>query len=183
MSNNRSRLLSRITAPTTEPVTLAEAKLYLRVDSSNEDSLISDLIVAARMSAEKWLGVSLITQTWKLAYNEYLDNAVHLPMPPIVSVVSVVVVNRDTTTTTISANNYYLNAAKNTLLFDNEISGFLIEITYNAGYGSAAQVPHPIKYGILAHIAAMYDERGLIGQEKLPEQVSNLYSPFREVRI
>lgn len=181
MSNNRSRLLTRVTAPASEPITLAEAKLYLRVDSNSEDSLITDLIVAARMSAEAWLKSSLITQSWKLVYNDYLDDAVALPMSPIVNIASVVVVNRDATTQTISASNYYLNAAKNMLLFDNYVSGFSIEITYNTGYGTASQIPYPIKYGILAHIAAMYDERGLMGQVNLPPQVSALYSPFREV--
>lgn len=183
MSNNRERLLTRITAPSSEPVTLAEAKLYLRVDSTSEDSLITDLIVAARMSAEAFLKLSLITQSWKLVYNDYLDDEVVLLMPPIVSVSSVVVVNRDATTQTISSANYYLNAAKNKLLFDNYVSGFSIEITYNTGYGAAAQVPSPIKYGILAHIAAMYDERGLIGQINLPPQVSSLYFPFRELTL
>ncbi len=181
MSNYHSWRLERITVPATEPVTLAEAKLYLRVDSNDEDNLISNLIVAARMSAEKFLKSSLITQSWKLVYNDYVEDAVALPMPPIASIISVVVVNRDTSTQTISANNYYLNAAKNTLLFDNQVSGFTIEISYNAGYGTASQVPTPIKYGILAHIAAMFDERGLIGQANLPPQASALYAPFREM--
>lgn len=183
MSNNRERLLVRITAPTSEPITLAEAKLYLRVDSTSEDSLITDLIVAARMNAEQWLKSSLISQSWKLVYNDYLDSEVALSMPPIVSVSSVIVVNRDLTTQTISSANYYLNAAKNKLLFDNYISGFSMEIIYNTGYGTAIQVPSPVKYGILAHIAAMYDERGLMGQANLPPQVSALYSPFREVSL
>ena len=183
MSNNRERRLERVTAPASEPVTLAEAKLYLRVDGTNEDSLISDLIVAARMSAESWLRLSLITQSWKLVYNDYLDSEIILPMSPIVNVSSVIVTNRDATIQTISLNNYYLNAAKNKLLFDNYVSGFSIEINYNTGYGTAPQIPQPIKYGILAHIAALYDERGLIGQENLPSQVSALYSPYREVLL
>lgn len=183
MSNNRERRLERVTAPASEPVTLAEAKIYLRVDGADEDSLISDLIVSARMSAEYWLKSSLITQSWRLVYNDYLDSEIILPMPPIVSINSVVVTNRDATTQAISPSNYYLNAAKNKLLFDNYVSGFSIEINYNTGYGTAAQIPQPIKYGILAHIAALYDERGLIGQENLPQQVSSLYSPYRELLL
>ncbi len=183
MLNNRERRLERVAAPSSEPVTLAEAKLYLRVDDNNEDSLIADLIVAARMSAEAWMRASLITQTWKLVYNDYLDDEVFLPMAPVTSVTSVVVVNRDASTQTISSGNYYLNAAKNKLMLDSYISGYSIEITYNTGYGAAAQIPQPIKYGILAHIAALYDERGLIGQENLPLQVSALYSSYREVLL
>lgn len=183
MTNNRERRLERITPPASEPVTLAEAKLYLRVDSNSEDSLISDLIVAARMSAESWLKSSLISQSWKLVYNDYLDSEVELPMSPVTSISSVTVVNRDTSTMTISANDYYLNAAKTKLLFDNYVSGFSIEITYNTGYGTASQIPTPIKYGILAHIAAMYDERGLPGQTNIPPQVSALYAPFRGVLL
>lgn len=182
MSNNCNRLLERVTAPASEPVSLAEAKLYLRVDGTDDDTLISDLIVAARMNAEDFLRKSLITQTWKLAYNDYVDYEVALPMHPVVSITSVVIRERDGDSQTFAAGNYYLNAAKNKLIFDTTPTGFLIEITYNTGYGSASQVPQPIKYGILAHIAALYDERGLLGQA-VPAQVSALYAPFREVNI
>lgn len=180
MSNRHYARLERVTAPASEPVSLAEAKLYLRMDSTSEDSLISDLIVAARMSAEIYLKSSLISQSWKLVYNDYLDAEVSLLMPPVVGVSSVAVVNRDGTSETIAPANYYLNAAKNILLFDNYVSGFSIEITYNTGYGNAAQVPQPIKYGILAHIAAMYDERG---NSAMPGQSVALYSPFRVVAL
>jgi uncharacterized phiE125 gp8 family phage protein len=180
MSNRCYAGLERVTAPASEPVSLAEAKLYLRVDSTSEDSLISDLIVAARMSAEIYLKSSLISQSWKLIYNDYLDAEVSLLMPPVVDVSSVVIINRDGTSQAVPPANYYLNAVGNKLLFDNYVSGFSIEITYNTGYGSAAQVPQPIKYGLLAHIAAMYDERV---NTVMPRQSISLYSPFREVTL
>jgi len=183
MSFCRNRRLERITAPASEPVTLAETKLYLRVDSSDEDALITDLIVTARMNAEQWLKSSLISQTWKLVYDDYINESVAIEMTPIINIVSVIVINRDLSSQTISSDSYYLNAARTMLTFDTRIDGFLIEITYNAGYGNSSQVPSPIKYGILAHIAAMYDERGLIGQANLPSQVSALYSPFRELLL
>ncbi len=47
--------------PAGEPLTLAEAKLHLRVDLSDDDALITALISAAREQAEFLTGQRLIT--------------------------------------------------------------------------------------------------------------------------
>lgn len=180
---SRGRLLTRTAAPATEPVTLAEAKLYLRVDSTTEDSLIGDLILAARMVAESWLKSSLISQSWKLAYDCGIPEAVWLPMGPVNAITSVVVFNRDGTSNTLSSSAYYLNAARNSLVLDSVQLGFRVEITYSTGYGDATTVPKPIKQGILCHIGAMYDRRGEDADAPLPEQAVSLYMPFREIRL
>ena len=179
----RKHLLTRVTAPASEPVSVEDAKLYLRVDGSEEDTLIGDMIVAARLAAEDTLKRSLITQSWKLAYDDYLPEMVYLPMGPVASVSSVTVVNRDTSTQPISSDMYYLNAARDTLLLDSVLFGFRVEIVYATGYGGASSVPQPIRHGMLAHIAALYDARGVDAMVALPEQTLRLYLPFREVRL
>lgn len=183
LRTTRNRLLTRVTAPASEPVTAAEAKLYLRVDGSDEDALIGDLIVAARMVAENWLKRSLITQAWKVAYDDGIPESVWLPMGPVSSVTSVVIVNHDASMQTVDSTNYWLNAAQNALVLNTSLIGFRVEITYATGYGNAAAVPKPIKQGMLAHIAAMYDCRGEAGEALLPEQTVALYQPYREVRL
>ncbi len=45
--------LSIVTPPEIEPVSLEEAKLYLRVDTGDENELITSLIKAARIMVEK----------------------------------------------------------------------------------------------------------------------------------
>jgi len=183
LSIARNRLLKRVAAPASEPLSLSETKLYLRIDSTAEDTLIGDLITAARMSAENWLRSSLLSQSWKLSFDDGIHYGTELPMGPVNSVSSVVIFNQDTTSQTVSSNAYWLNAAQNTLVTTIALTGFRIEITYNTGYADAASVPKPIKLGMLAHIAALYDRRGEGGEGALPEQVTGLYAPFREVAL
>lgn len=179
----RNKLLVRVAAPANEPLTLAEAKLYLRVDHSSEDALITDFIISARMIAESWMKTSLLTQSWKLSCNDALPVRNYLPMGPVQSITSVMLTDRDGGTATISANGYYLNAAKNELMLDSAMAGFQFDIVYVTGYGYANAVPRPIRQGMLAHIAAMYDGRGDSPTASLPAQVVALYTPYREVRV
>ena len=178
----RNRLLTRVTAPVAEPVTLSEAKLYLRVDSSDEDTLINDLITASRLFAENWLRRSLMSQSWKIVFDLGVPESVWLPVGPVVSVASVVVINQDGSTQTMDSSSYWLNAAQNAIVMNGMLTGFKIQITYNTGYGDATAVPKPIKQGMLTHIAAMYDSRGEMGAD-LPNAAVALYTPFREVRL
>lgn len=58
-----------LTGPGVEPLTLAEAKAWIRVTNNAEDALITDLITAARMHFESVTGISCITQQWQLQYS------------------------------------------------------------------------------------------------------------------
>jgi uncharacterized phiE125 gp8 family phage protein len=179
----RNRLLTRTSPPASEPLTLNDTKLYLRLDNTDEDTLVTNLITAARITAENWLRRSLITQSWKIAFDDGIPQSIWLPMGPINAVTGVTVVNIDGTTQVIASNSYWLNAAQNALVMFGELIGFRIEVTYTAGYGDASTVPQPIKLGMLSHIAALYDSRGEDGDVVLPEQAVGLYMPFREVRL
>src|SRR3954470_3436284 len=55
-----------LTPPAVEPVTLAEAKAYLRVDNDDDDAVISALIAGARGHIESQTRRALITQTWQV---------------------------------------------------------------------------------------------------------------------
>ena len=60
-----------VSGPATEPVSLAEAKLHLRVDFSDDDALISAYIIAARQKAESITRRALITQSWNLVMDQF----------------------------------------------------------------------------------------------------------------
>lgn len=85
------------TAPAVEPITLDEAKLHLKVDSADDNALITALITTARQLAEKETQRAFITQTWQM----YLDSApveVDIPKPPLQSVESIKAISSTETT-------------------------------------------------------------------------------------
>ncbi len=175
------RLLELVTPPAVEPATVAEAKQYLRVDTDAEDTVISNLITAARQAVEQYIRKSLITQTWKLVYNTQVSQQVMLPMGPVQSIASVVTTSRDGAQVTLDSDNYYLNAAKVYLVFDVTPEEHEITITYTAGYGSSASsVPMAIRQGILVYLAAMFDGRE---STDMPEKAAALLSHFRAIAV
>lgn len=160
--------LKLITGPTAEPVTLAEAKLHLKVEVADDDTLITSMIAAARGDAEHRLGRSLITQTWEQVLDAF-DDAIKLPNPPILSIVSIKYIDQDGAEQTLSSGAY-------TLDLDNE-PGFVepvygtewpatrvqtnaVRVRYTAGYGTTgASVPAQIKAWILLRVGALYENR------------------------
>lgn len=68
-----------IDGPVVEPVTLAETKKHLRVDSDlqEEDALIEDCIIAARLSLEDKYKIRLVTQTVELRMDYFGEQQDH----------------------------------------------------------------------------------------------------------
>ena len=199
--------ITTVTPPALEPVTLAEAKLWMKVDITEDDALITDLIVAAREYAEQSLRRALITQTKKLTLDiprgglddvlgdgvydlpvsvlvGDLPSVIELPYQPIQSITSVKTFDTDGTESTYSSDNYFLDTAGGRLVLkDGEIwpSGLraekACEITYVAGYGSAASsVPASIKSAIKMHVQNMYDNRIVCDA---PEACMKIYQKHR----
>src|SRR5215469_16680870 len=58
---------SLVTPPAVEPVLLADAKGQARIDTTDDDTLVTNLITGARQWAERYTGRAFITQTWQMA--------------------------------------------------------------------------------------------------------------------
>jgi len=78
-----------ITGPVGEPVTLADAKQNLRVDHTDDDTLIASLITTARQQAEHRTGRRYGAQTWLRAYDGFPTWSIMLPDPPVTEIVSI----------------------------------------------------------------------------------------------
>lgn len=122
--------LNLVTAPVIEPVTVTEAKLFMLVSSSDDDTLITNLIIAARTNAEAFTKRAFITQTWKMLMDNYPQQKgepwwhgvkqlpisvitgktfIDIPLAPLQSVTHFKTYDDADSATTFSASNYYVS--------------------------------------------------------------------------
>ena len=160
--------LTLVTPPAAEPVTLAEAKAHLKVDTTADDALITSLIVAARARAEWHTGRAIVTQSWTLWLDAWPQSGlVEIPLPPLQSVTQVKVYAQGDTPSVLDSSVYQVDAASAParLLRKSEPPANLravnaVEIAFTAGYGGASAVPQPVKQAILQIVADLYANRG-----------------------
>jgi len=168
--------LSRTTDAATEPVTRAEAKLHLRLDSYDEDDLVDRLITAARQQCEQLAGRAFIEQTWTMYRDGFWTGKLYLPRPPLQSVTSIKYQDGNNAQQTLAAATYYVDTAAEpgavSLAYQQtwpstygEVND--VEIIYVAGYGDeAADVPATDRQAILLAVGHLYEHREatLVGQ-------------------
>jgi hypothetical protein len=174
--------LVQVTAPSAEPITLAEAKAWLHVDGTEEDALILGLIQAARSYVETFTRRALITQTFELSFDAfpgggrvhcgrvsetrggtYLGREIKLPRPPLLSVQSVKYYDTDGALQTFSTSAYHVDTRSQpgrVVLHqdydwpDTDVRPNAVIVAYTAGYGAtAAHVPASLKTAIRMIVA------------------------------
>ena len=166
-----------VTAPTVEPISLAEAKQHLRFEATVEDALISALIVAARKHCETATRRAFVTQTLRLTRDTFPTwkecYQFRLPQPPLQSVTNIQYIDSDGDTQTVSASDYVVDATslpgRIGLADGAEWPTDVIEqigavkVNYVAGYGLAASVPETIKQAMLLLIGHWFVNREAVG--------------------
>ncbi|MEH0055866.1 phage head-tail connector protein [Brucella abortus] len=60
-----------VTPPALEPVTIADARAFLRISTESEDDILGRLITTARELVEAETGLALIDQTWRLRVDRW----------------------------------------------------------------------------------------------------------------
>lgn len=189
-------MLRLVTAPTADVVTLAQAKLHLRVDHDDDDAVIAGLIAAAvaRLDGRDGiLGRALASQTWDYCLPEFPteeQGAIALPLPPTVSVASVKYLDTTGAEQTVSSSDYvvaeggYGGAIVLPLAYAWSIATAIrpdaVRVRFTAGYAS---VPKPIVQAVLLMVGDWYEQRGnaLVGVSAavMPIAVDALIAPYR----
>jgi uncharacterized phiE125 gp8 family phage protein len=205
--------LQLVTPPSEEPVSLWEAKLHLRVDFDEDDMLIASLITAARQAAETLTGRQLTTARWKQVLDCFPGpsmmgvpagqtftlpgHAILLAKAPVQSVVSINYLDMGSVNQTMPALTYTVDVAcepaRITPVFGQIWPVCLpqigaVSVTFDAGYGTASQVPEGIKSWIKLRVGSLYAHREEVAAlsrgriEPLPF-IDGLLDPYKVVTV
>jgi uncharacterized phiE125 gp8 family phage protein len=164
-------------APTSEPFLVAEAKEWLKVDSTADDSLITALIAATREHIESSTGLALFTQTitetldsWPL-YEEVSNpfQAFNLLRYPVQSISSIAYTDSSGDSQTLASSKYVLDSTSSHFArvglaagqtwpgLSNRIAS--VTVTYVAGWSSVEDIPEDLIIAMKLLLTYFYEKR------------------------
>lgn len=189
------------TEPLELPITLADAKEFLRVDHSDEDSIITSAIGAAVDYCEAELGLALMDQTITVKLDAFPSvDYIYLPMSNLLSVVSISYTDQNgdaQTYTDYTADTYNTpgRIVNNLLVWpQTKDVANAVTIVYRAGFkeydtGETVPVPRGIRQAMMMLITHFYDNRnavfigsGMVSDE-LALAVTALLAKFRRMGV
>lgn len=178
-----------------DPVlTLAQAKLHLRVSHSGEDALIAALVAAATEHAQTETRRQLVTATLRMTVDAFpACGVIALHRTPVQAITGITYVDQAGDTQTLAPANYVVDTASAPARVvradaavwpSTEPRPNAVAITFTAGYGAAAAVPDGIKAWMLLQVGALYRNReafatGLSVAELPAAFADRLLDPYR----
>jgi uncharacterized phiE125 gp8 family phage protein len=181
-----------LTAPAIEPISLAEAKAFLRVEHDDDDDVIAALIAGARIYVEAQTRRALVIQSWRLVRDTWPQSGrIEVRPAPLQSLDAVRVHDGQGDPIEVDVEGFVLDTAGSALIFapwtmpQPARTAAGIELDVTVGYGDAAiDVPEPLRQAIRLLTAHWYENRGVSGAEAmLPATVAALIAPYRVVSL
>jgi uncharacterized phiE125 gp8 family phage protein len=185
-----------LSGPAVEPITLAEAKAYLRVEHSDDDLVIAAFIAAARIHVETQTRRALITQTWRFVRDGWPgEGRLSISPTPLQQILAARVYDSDGSTLSIDTQAFVADKASAPAIVafapwslpapGRTVGG--IEIDVRVGYGDAgANVPEPLRQALRLLVAHWYERRGVTAPGAigvLPLTVSALIAPYQVLAL
>lgn len=182
--NNTYKLKTKTVA---EIVSLTDMKLYLKVDESADDALITALINSAVAVAEKYMNRDLLTAVYE-NYRDEIDQDLTLRKAQFIAV-SGIQYRHDGVYQNVPEADYQVagNGTYGKIYYIELPDGYddhpeAIKIVFTAGYGaSGSLIPADIITGIKAHVAFMYENRG--DCDSIPPMSKIIYDNYKVVEL
>ena len=161
-------LVNRIPADSTEPFTLDNVKLHVRVADDAEDAAIARIAWAASHEIEQFAQIALLNQTIRVTiFDPDRESGLRLPIGPVA--------DDDTPTVTIDGETFnafdfvggyrpYIHWREDY----HDLSPGRMTIEYQAGFGSAASdIPEDLAQALMDQAALHYDGRSPMDGKRL----------------
>ena len=185
--------ITDINAPPIEPVSLAMAKEFLRIDHDHEDTLIEGFIQAARERIESMGRLSLISRRRAYSSARVCAGRLVINHSPVKYVHKVSVIDGNDNAIEIPKNEIYINTRarpavvevrRRDLISDYAADPAAIIAEFEAGYGSSPEdVPMQLRQAVLLLLAQHYEHRDDALTRPVPMLVDALLMPYRTVRL
>ncbi len=162
-----------VTPPAVLPVSIADVKKALRIDSNDDDTTIETLIQSAVDHYEGWtgiLGICLVEQTWRQSFDRF-SRVFCLPLGPVLETVSVSWRNAAGQISTVPAASYGLETSgggQSQICFRNAFTHpsdlyerAAVTVEYKAGWpvvNDKPTVPKDICTAIIARVQIGYEQ-------------------------
>lgn len=182
-----------VEGPAIEPLTLIEAKNWLRLDGPEDDDLVRAIIVAARLMVEAEIGQVLIGQNWRLVGDVWpAGETIPVRVGRILAVTGGRVFPASGSPVALPANRFevFPDADPPAILpLERPLPGRAragIEIDLRLGFGeNATDVPETIRLAVRRLVTLWYENRGETRdiETGLPPQIRALLRPFRRIRL
>lgn len=184
-----------LTAPALEPVSLAEAKAFLRVEHDGDDGVIAALTASARIHLERQTRRGFVNQAWRLVRDRWPDNGrIEVRPGPLRSLDAARIYDAGGIAHSLDTQAFVPDLSTVSLAFapwslaapGRSAAGIELDVT--VGYGDAASdVPESLRQAIRLLIAHWYDNRGQVSAGRsiamLPTTVAALIAPYRMVAL
>jgi uncharacterized phiE125 gp8 family phage protein len=184
-----------LTGPAAEPLSLGEAKAFLRVEHSDDDQVITALIAGARTHIEAQSQAALITQSWRIVLDRWPRHGRIIVRPgPLKSLNAARVYDFNGNAHAIDTQGFVPDRGASALAFvpwavpvpGRAAAG--IELDVIIGFGdAAADVPDSLRHAIRLLVSHWYENRGLVGAggqiAVLPSTVAALIAPYRMLSL
>ncbi|MFC7053819.1 head-tail connector protein [Hansschlegelia quercus] len=172
-----------LTAPAAEPISLGQAKAYLRLEHDAEDELVASLVAAAARQVEALTRRVLVAQRWRFsAAFPCGGGSIALKPRPVREVEAVRLQRADGGWTTLSPEQWRFDSgAERLTILAAAPAGRMVEADLAVGYGDPEDVPESLKLAIRRLTADFFERREARGET--PADVASLVAPYRDLAL
>ena len=185
--------ITDIDPPPIEPVTLAAAKEFLRIDHDHEDALIADFITAARERVEMMARLTFISRRRAYSTAKSCTSRLFINHSPVKHIHKISLIDGADNSLDIPMSELYINkrarpasleTRKRALFSDYAADPAAIVVELEAGYGASPEdVPMQLRQAVLLLVAQHYEHRDEALKRPVPMLVDALLMPYWTVRL